>query len=175
MLETVAYILLGLFVIFGPGFLLSLVLFPKLGDFDFWKRVAVSFGLGVMLSIYIGAILSRPQFKALTLAPFTEASLILFVILAVVAYLRKGMAVPAAYARAVMRTVHKPKPPTPTPPIHEQPKPSEQPAPEQPKSAVHPEGPTAHHEQPAVHHEHEHQKPPTPPDQEQQKHSQEQH
>jgi outer membrane biosynthesis protein TonB len=173
MLEIVAYILLGLFLIFGPGFLLSLVLFPKLGDFDFWKRVAASFGLGVMLSIYIGAILSRPQFKALTLAPFTEASLILFVILAVLAYLRKGMAVPAAYARATIRAVYKPKPPT--PPAHEPPKHPAQPAPEQAKPAVHHEGHTAQHEQPPVHHEHEHPKPPTTPNKEEQKHQQEQH
>lgn len=148
MLEIVAYILLGLFVIFGPGFLLSLVLFPKPGDFDFWQRVAVSFGLGVMLSIYIGAVLSRPQFKALTLVPFTEGALILFGFFAVLAYLRGGMAVPAAYARAVMRAARKPKPPTP-------------PAEEQPKPAVHPE--------------HEHPKPPTPPNQEQPKPPQEQH
>jgi uncharacterized membrane protein len=148
MLDTIAYILLGLFVIFGPGFFLSLVLFPKPGDFDFWKRVAVSFGLGVMLSIYIGALLSRPQYKLLTLAPFTATALILFGFLAVVAYLRGGMAVPAAYARAVMRAARKPKPPA-------------QPAPEQPK--------------PTVHHEHEHPKPPTPPNQEQPKHPQEQH
>jgi hypothetical protein len=159
MLETIADILLGLFVIFGPGFLLSLVLFPKAGDFDFWKRVAVSFGLGVMLSIYIGALLSRPQFKALTLLPFTEAALILFGFFAVVAYLRGGMAVPAAYARAVMRAARKPKPPTP-------------PAQEQPKPTVHHEKPT---DQPAVHHEHEHPKPPASPDQEQPKHPHEQH
>jgi uncharacterized membrane protein len=155
MLETIADILLGLFVVFGPGFLLSLVLFPNPGDFDFLKRVAVSFGLGVMLSIYIGAMLSRPQFRALTLAPFTEAALILFGFFAVMAYLRKGMAVPAAYARAVIRAARKPKPPA-------------QPAQEQPK-------PTEHHEQPTVHHDHEHPKPPTSPDQEQHKHPQEQH
>ena len=155
MLETIAYVLLGLFVIFGPGFLLSLVLFPKLGDFDFWQRLAVSFGLGVMLSIYIGAVLSRPQFRALTLVPFTEAALILFGFFAVVAYLRKGMAVPAAYARAVIRAASKPKPPA-------------QPAQEQPK-------PTAQHDQPTVHHDHEHPKPPTPPNQEQHKQPQEQH
>jgi outer membrane biosynthesis protein TonB len=158
MLETAAYILLGLFVIFGPGFLLSLVLFPKPGDFDFWQRVAVSFGLGVMLSIYIGAALSRPQIKALTLLPFTEGALILFGVFAVLAYLRGGMAVPAAYVRAVMRAARKPKPPT--PPAQEQPKPTVQPAPEQPTP---------------VHHEHEHPKPPTPPSQEQPKHPQEQH
>jgi hypothetical protein len=162
MLETVADILLGLFVIFGPGFLLSLVLFPKRGDFDFWKRLAVSFGLGVMLSIYIGAVLSRPQFRALTLVPFTEGALILFVLFAVVAYLRGGMAVPAGYARAVIRTVRKPKPPAP-------------PAQEQPKPAAHHESPAVHHEQPAVHHEHEHPKPPHPPNQEQSKQNQEQH
>jgi outer membrane biosynthesis protein TonB len=172
MLETVAYILLGLFVIFGPGFVLSLVLFPNPGDFDFWKRLAVSFGLGVMLSIYIGAVLSRPQFKALTLAPFTEGALILFVIFAVAAYLRKGMAVPAGYARAVIQAVHKPKPPT--PPAQEPAKHPTQPAPEQPKPTVHHEGPAGHHEQPAAHHEHEHPKPQTPPNQEQPK-PQEQH
>lgn len=155
MLEAIADILLGLFVVFGPGFLLSLVLFPNPGDFDFLKRVAVSFGLGVMLSIYIGAVLSRPQFRALTLAPFTEAALILFGFFAVMAYLRKGMAVPAVYARAVIRAARKPKPPA-------------QPAQEQPK-------PTAHHEQPTVHHDHDHPKPPTPPNQEQHNHPQEQH
>ena len=124
MLETLGYILLGLFMLFAPGFLLTLVLFPKPKNLDFWERVAVSLGLGVMVLFYIGVVLARPEWKLLSLVPFTEAVLILCGFCAVAAYLRGGMAVPAAYARTVMRVVRKPKPSA--EPTQEQPKPAQE-------------------------------------------------
>jgi len=132
MLETLGYILLGLFMLFVPGFLLTLVFFPKPGSLDFWERVAVSLGLGVMVLIYIGVVLARPEWKTLSLVPFTEAVLILCGFFAVAAYLRKGYAVVAIYGRRVMRVIHKPRPPAPPPtqppaqPTEEHPKPAQE-------------------------------------------------
>jgi len=132
MLETLGYILLGLFMLFVPGFLLTLVFFPKPGSLDFWERVAVSLGLGVMVLIYIGVVLARPEWKMLRLVPFMEAVLVLCGFFAVAAYLRKGYAVVAIYGRRVMQVIHKPKPPMPPPaqppaqPTEEQPKPAQE-------------------------------------------------
>jgi uncharacterized membrane protein len=129
MLETLGYILLGLFMLFVPGFLLTLVFYPKPGSLDFWERAAVSLGLGVLTSIYIGVVLARPEWKLLSLAPFTGAVLVVCGFFAVVAYLRGGMAIPAAYLRTTMRAIRKPKPPA--QPTQEQPKPAQEQAQEQ--------------------------------------------
>ena len=110
MLETLGYILLFLFMLFAPGFLLALVFYPKPGSLDFWERVAVSLGLGVLIIIYIGVVLARPDWKLLSLAPFTGAVLVVCGFCAVAAYLRGGMAIPAAYVRTVMHAIRKPKP-----------------------------------------------------------------
>jgi len=132
MLETLAYILLGLFMLFVPGFLLTLVFFPKPGSLDFWERAAVSLGLGVMVLFYIGVVLARPDWKLLRLEPFTGAVLVICGFFAVAAYLRKGFAVVAIYGRRVMQVIHKPKPPAPPPtqppaqPTEEHPKPAQE-------------------------------------------------
>jgi len=132
MLETLGYILLGLFMLFVPGFLLTLVFFPKPGSLDFWERVAVSLGLGVMVLIYIGVVLARPEWRMLRLVPFTEVVLVLCGFFAVAAYLRKGYAVVTIYGRRVMQVIHKPRPPAPPPtqppaqPTEEQPKPAQE-------------------------------------------------
>ena len=124
MLETLGYILLGLFMLLVPGFLLTLVFFPKPGSLDFWGRVAVSLGLGVMVLFYIGVVLARPEWKMLRLAPFTEVVLIICGFCAVAAYLRGGMTIPATYVRTVMHAIRKPKPPA--QPTQEQPKPAQE-------------------------------------------------
>ena len=135
MLETLGYIILGLFMLFVPGFLLTLIFFPKPERLDFWERAAVSLGLGVMALFYIGVVLARPEWRLLSLAPFTGAVLILCGFCAVAAYLRGGFAVVAIYKRRVMQVIHKPRPPVPPPqppaqPAEEQPKPTEERKPE---------------------------------------------
>jgi len=132
MLETLGYILLGLFMLFMPGFLLTLVFFPKPGNLDFWERVAVSLGLGVIVLFYIGIVLARSEWKLLSLVPSIEVVLVVCGFCAVVAYLRGGFAVVAMYKRRVMQVIHKPKPPAPPPtqppaqPTEEQPKPAQE-------------------------------------------------
>ena len=138
MLDKLGYILLGLFMLFGPGFLLTLVFFPKPGNLDFWERIAVSLGLGVVALFYIGAVLARPEWKLLSLAPFTGAVLVVCGFCAVVAYLRGGFAVVGIYKRRLMQVIHKPKPPTPPPEQAPTPPPTQapaQPAEKQPKPA----------------------------------------
>ncbi len=131
MLEKLGYIILGLFMLFVPGFLLTLIFFPKPGRLDFWERAAVSLGLGVMVLFYIGVVLARPEWKLLSLAPFTGAVLVVCGFCAVVAYLRGGFTVVSIYKRRVMHVIHKPRPPAPPPqppaqPAEEQPKPAEE-------------------------------------------------
>lgn len=130
MLETVGYILLGLFLLLAPGFMLTLIFFPKVESLDFWKRMGLSLGFGVMALFYIGVVLSRPDWRMLRFEPFLVSVLILCGICAVVAYLRGGLAVPATYLRTVARAIHKPKPPAPPPappvqPAQEQAKPAQ--------------------------------------------------
>jgi hypothetical protein len=146
MLDELSYILLGLFMLFGPGFLLTLVFFPKPGDLDFWQRMAVSLGLGVIVLFYVGVVLAHPERKLLSLGPFTGVVLVVCGFCAVVAYLRGGFTVVGIYTRRLIRVVRKPKPPTPppeqapTPPPAQPPtqppaQPPAQPAKEQPKPA----------------------------------------
>jgi uncharacterized membrane protein len=115
MIETIGYILLGLFMLFMPGFLLTLVFFPKPESLDFWERAAVSLGLGVLVLFYIGVVLARPDWKSLRLEPFTGMVLVVCGFFAVAAYLRKGHAVVAIFGRRVLRAIRKPRPPAPPP------------------------------------------------------------
>lgn len=115
MIGTIGYILLGLFMLFVPGFLLTLVFFPKPGSLDLWERLGVSLGLGVIVLFYIGVVLARPDWKLLRLEPFVGVVLAVCGFFAVAAYLRKGHAVVAIYGRHMVRAIHKPRPPAPPP------------------------------------------------------------
>lgn len=141
MLDIVGYVILGLFLLIAPGFLFSLVLYPKLESLDFWTRIGMSLALGVMLVIYVGYFLARPELAMLQAAPLVGLTVGLCAVLAVIAYFRGGFEVVFAYLRPVVRVFRKVKPPKPpkpsAPPIPEQPPepPKEQPkeqAPEQP-------------------------------------------
>ncbi|MEM2618406.1 MAG: hypothetical protein QW356_02810, partial [Candidatus Hadarchaeales archaeon] len=48
--------LLGLPLLLLPGYLLSLAVWPRKG---FWERAGLSFGLGLLVSIWIGFLLAR--------------------------------------------------------------------------------------------------------------------
>ncbi len=103
MLDIIGYVLLGIFLLIVPGFLFSLVLYPKLENLDFWSRVGVSLGLGVMLLIYVGFFIAKPELGMLQLAPFVGVTVGLCVVLAILAYLRGGAEVVLTYTRVVVR------------------------------------------------------------------------
>ena len=123
MLDIIGYVLLGIFLLMVPGFLFSLVLYPKLGSLDFWARVGMSLGLGVMLLIYVGFFIAKPELSMLQLAPFVGVTVGLCAVLAVLAYLRGGAEVALAYTRAVVGFFRRSRAS----------KPSQTPAPSQPK------------------------------------------
>lgn len=110
MLDIIGYVVLGIFLLIVPGFLFSLVLYPKRGSLDFWARIGVSLGLGLIILIYVAYLIARPEWKALQLTPFLGVTAGVCVALAIVAYIRGGAGVVLAYARAVVRFFHKPKP-----------------------------------------------------------------
>lgn len=99
--------MLGLFVLMVPGFLFSLVLYPRRGGLDFWKRMGVSLGLGVLLLIYVGFILAQPGIRMLEAIPFIGAVLAACVVFAIVAHLRGGFEVVTAYKRAAVGAFRK--------------------------------------------------------------------
>lgn len=129
--------MLGLFVLMVPGFLFSLVLYPRREGFDFWKRMGASLGLGVLLLVYVGFVLAQPGARMLEATPFIGAVLTACVVFTILAYLRGGFEVVTAYERAVMGTFRKlgpskppQQPPAPQPP---QQQPMPQPQPSQPE------------------------------------------
>lgn len=144
MLDVMGYMIPGLFLLIVPGFLFSLVLYPKLESLDFWGRMGMSLALGVMLVIYMGYFLARPELAMLQLSPFLGLTAGICAVLAVLAYFRGGFEVITAYTRAVTRFFRKfkppklPRPPSPPPPeqLPKEPKVEpEGPPPEQPQEA----------------------------------------
>jgi len=133
MLDIIGYVLLGIFLLMVPGFLFSLVLYPKLGSLDFWARVGMSLGLGVMLLIYVGFFIAKPELRMLQFTPFVGVTVGLCVVLTILAYLRGGAEVVIAYTRAVVRFFRKfrtPKPPQTPAPLQSKPEKQAQPHPE---------------------------------------------
>lgn len=110
MLEALAYVILGLFLFIVPGFLFSLVLYPRKGSLDLWERMGTSLGLGALLVIYIGYTLAKPELGMLQAAPFLGAVLALCVIFAILAYLRGGFEVVKFYTQGVTKILRKLRP-----------------------------------------------------------------
>jgi uncharacterized membrane protein len=143
MLDVFAYVLLGLFLLMVPGFLFTLVLYPRRESLDFWERMGISFGLGVLVLIYLGFVLAQPGLKMLAPVPFVLAVFAVCLLFALIAYWRGGLEVAMVYERALMRRISKLKPPKPkptppeekpAPPPEERPTPSEEPPPKPPQS-----------------------------------------
>jgi predicted DNA-binding transcriptional regulator len=105
MFGTIGYILAGLIVILAPGFLFSVVLYPKAGSLDFWSRIGLSLGLGIMVVIYEAFITAR--LGALMLGPFLIATFVTCMILGILAYLRGGLGLILSYARGTLKIPHK--------------------------------------------------------------------
>jgi len=113
MLEELGYFILGLILLFVPGFLLTLVIYPKLEQLDFWERLAVSVGFGLLVLIYVGVLLAKQEWRLLQMVPYLGVVAVICCVFAVLAYLRRGFNVPLAYAHAVLRVFRKQKlPPT---------------------------------------------------------------
>jgi len=136
MLDVLAYVLLGLFFLMAPGFLFTLVLYPRRESLDFWGRMGVSLGLGVLVLIYLGFVLAQPGVKMLTLAPFILAVFGVCLLFALVAYWRGGLEVALIYGHALMRKISRLRPPKPKPvPPEEKPTPPEPPLPPEERPA----------------------------------------
>jgi len=141
MLDVLVYVLLGLFVLMTPGFLFTLVLYPRRESLDFWARMGMSLGLGVLVLIYLGFVLAQPGVKMLTLVPFVLAVFGTCLLFAFIAYWRGGLGVAIIYwrwlvrkisrlryARALMRKISRLRRPKPKPvPPEEKPTPPEPP------------------------------------------------
>lgn len=128
---NVLYIVLGCIVLFVPGFLLSLLFYPRRKDLDFWERVGVSVGLSVLIAVLVVVAVAQPDFKMLKAVPFFGSLLALSVVFAIIAYWRGGLKwVIGLFERLVVERFRRPKP-KPEEPPPERP-PSEQPTPERP-------------------------------------------
>ena len=92
MFEIVGWTLAAFFVLFIPGFTLTLVLYPKPGEIDVWKRAALSLGFSVLVSVYVGVILGMPQIKMLSLVPITGTLAGFSVVCVLIGYMRGAMA-----------------------------------------------------------------------------------
>jgi uncharacterized C2H2 Zn-finger protein len=88
-------LVLGILVIMAPGFLASLSVFPRPEDLDFWKRAGVSFGLGVLVLVYLGFILAGRGL--LVPRPFFASLLISCGVLGFLALVRGGFGVVSHY------------------------------------------------------------------------------
>ena len=116
-MEAVFYFIIGCVVLLLPGFLLTLMIYPKPGQLDFLERMAVSLGLSVLVLIYMGFVLAHPGLGMLRSGPFFGAFFVVCFSFAVVARWRGGFEVFAAYWRRVAGALQKLKPPKPVPPM----------------------------------------------------------
>jgi len=88
-------LIVGALTVMVPGFLSSLIVFPRPADLDFWKRVAVSFGLGILVLAYLGFALARAGL--LLVRPFFASLLISCGVLGFLAFVRGGLGVVSYY------------------------------------------------------------------------------
>ncbi|MEW6222552.1 MAG: hypothetical protein AB1476_04470 [Candidatus Hadarchaeota archaeon] len=105
MLDVIGYIIAGALLVFIPGFLFALVLYPKMEDMDFWVRVGSSFGLGAMVMLYEAYAIARVG--SLTIGAFIIAVAVTSGALLFGVYIRKGGGVVSAYWKAFIKGVGK--------------------------------------------------------------------
>lgn len=85
----ILYIILGIIILFVPGFLLSFLLFPGPEDLDVWERIATSVGVSALVDMVIITILAQPALSALKLVPVVGSIFAFCGVCAVVLFLRK--------------------------------------------------------------------------------------
>lgn len=107
MIDKLVYILLGFISLILPGFMLSLVIYPKKESFDPWQRLAISVGLSALVEVYIAVILSWPGFKSLAEVPFFASVFVLSGVLAIVAYFRGGLQIIFTYKNKLIESLRK--------------------------------------------------------------------
>ncbi len=100
MLQEIAYVILGAILLMVPGFLLSVVIYPKRGSLDFWKRMGLSLGLGVMLIVFEGYVIARAD-SFFTGTLFLATS-VMTAILIVLVYLMKGIDLILSYVSGAL-------------------------------------------------------------------------
>jgi len=103
-IEVIGLVIAGLVAIGVPGFLFSLVLYPKLESFDFLTRAGMSLGLGALLVLIEGYALARMQ--ALVLGGFVVSTAVLCGIFLPGVYFFGGSKVVSAYWRGFVRGLH---------------------------------------------------------------------
>jgi uncharacterized membrane protein len=85
----IGYLVLGIFVLFFPGFLLSFLLYSDPKSLDAWQRIATSVGLSALADTIVIVILSQPTFSALRLVPFVASVILLCAVFGVILYIRE--------------------------------------------------------------------------------------
>lgn len=110
MLEAIGYVIIGLILVMLPGYLFSIVLYPKRESLDLWARLGVSLGLGAMTAAIVGYIIAMPGVSTLSLESFAVATLVLSAILATLGYLRGGLIVISARMSGTPKIFRRQKP-----------------------------------------------------------------
>lgn len=88
MLE-ILYLILGIIILFVPGFLLSFLLFPGPKDLDVLERIAASVGLSALIDMVVITILAQPSLSALQFVPVVGSIFAFCGVCAVFLFLRK--------------------------------------------------------------------------------------
>lgn len=86
---NIGYVLLGIVVLFVPGFLLSFLLYAGSGKLDFWERLATSVGLSALIDMLIVTILAQPSISALRVFPVLGSILVFCGVCAVLLFFRE--------------------------------------------------------------------------------------
>ncbi len=86
---NIGYAILGAILLFIPGFLLSLLLYPGEDRFDFWKRIGTSIALSVFVDMIIITILAQPQLRSLKFTPVVGSILAFSAACGVLIFLRE--------------------------------------------------------------------------------------
>ncbi|MEM3011979.1 MAG: hypothetical protein QW084_01270 [Candidatus Hadarchaeales archaeon] len=86
MIGTIFYMVAGVLALLLPGLLLSLVAYPRKEQLDLSSRLAMSFGLGILLILYLGFFLAKANL--LSASPFFLSLLLMCAGLFALAFLR---------------------------------------------------------------------------------------
>ncbi len=103
MLQEIVNVIIGLVLIMVPGFLLSVAIYPKKGSLDFWKRMGLSFGFGLMLIVMEGYLIARLD-SLLTGTLFLATSVVTATLIVFV-YLLKGIDLILSYVHGALGLV----------------------------------------------------------------------
>ncbi len=89
MIARIGYLIMGILVLFVPGFLLSFLLFSGEKNLGFWKRMITSIGLSAFIDMLIITILAQPLLSAMRFIPVVGSIGIFCVACGVLLFLKK--------------------------------------------------------------------------------------